>query len=304
MSEKQIRDQGYLTCAACNGDYPKHDMSTFSVVPNLGDDDLDLCDTCAETAGDDLQPMDLSSHELNRADWDKLNQWTVSQRDSVDEHNRRHPAFAKSTKPWSVRTICGCAGGHGDKSPAVVTLEITTEANTVEEVRQKVQALPELVAALRAALSDATVNVGYDHAIIDKQTQDECFAVLDKFEGAKFPPVAVPTAPTVTERVALALSLKGVVCSFEIQPGYIHVPLNSGHHFAIGTANENWSGELLDPEGRDASFTTPEDYYESEIPSDSQDVERIATSIKAFLDDWEKGPMTYKRNMHHPEGAR
>lgn len=40
-----------------------------------------------------------------------------------------------------------------------------------------------LVKALKAALSDAGNNVGYEHALIDKQTADECFAVLAKAEG-------------------------------------------------------------------------------------------------------------------------
>jgi hypothetical protein len=48
-----------------------------------------------------------------------------------------------TSKPWTVRTVSGFAGGEGDRSPATLTLEIKTESNTVEEVRELVERLPE-----------------------------------------------------------------------------------------------------------------------------------------------------------------
>jgi hypothetical protein len=45
---------------------------------------------------------------------------------------------------WTVRTISGYAGGHGRHSVALVTLEILTESNTVEEVRELVERTREL----------------------------------------------------------------------------------------------------------------------------------------------------------------
>lgn len=51
--------------------------------------------------------------------------------------------------PWLVRTVTGYAGGSGSESNASVTLQIQTQSNTVEEVRQKVEALPELLEVCR-----------------------------------------------------------------------------------------------------------------------------------------------------------
>lgn len=47
--------------------------------------------------------------------------------------------------PWEVRAW-GAAGGPSRS--AVVTVEIRTTADTVEEVRAKVDALPDLIAAM------------------------------------------------------------------------------------------------------------------------------------------------------------
>jgi hypothetical protein len=90
----------------------------------------------------------------------------------------------------------------------------------------------------------------------------------------------------VVERVAEELATMGVQCSYEYQPGFICVPVSGGQSFAIGVANENWTGNLMDKDGDPVVGEAEEDYYRSEIPSDCHDVKRIATSIKAFLDNW------------------
>ena len=56
-----------------------------------------------------------------------------------------HVQLGSATRPWAVKTIMGFAGGHGDKSKARVTLEITTESNTLEEIRAMVEKVPAML---------------------------------------------------------------------------------------------------------------------------------------------------------------
>lgn len=53
--------------------------------------------------------------------------------------------------PWGARTISGSSGGV--QRDAVVNLQITCKADTVEEVRALAAAAPDLLAALETALA-------------------------------------------------------------------------------------------------------------------------------------------------------
>src|SRR4051812_23534625 len=85
---------------------------------------------------------------------------------------------SKYIPSWNVRLIKGFAGGHGENSPALVTLDISTEANTVEEVRAKVEALPDLLEACKMLMAELQSRFDYVEA-----TPEEA-AALCKVEAA------------------------------------------------------------------------------------------------------------------------
>lgn len=51
---------------------------------------------------------------------------------------------------WKVKTVAGYAGGSDNS--AMARLEIYTHAQTVEDIRRKVEAMPDLLRACQAAL--------------------------------------------------------------------------------------------------------------------------------------------------------
>lgn len=69
-------------------------------------------------------------------------------------------------KPWTVKTISGAAGGTSRQ--ATVNLQINTEADTVEEVRRAVEALPDLL-KMNANLLEALKE-------LDRAIRDLCLA--------------------------------------------------------------------------------------------------------------------------------
>jgi hypothetical protein len=87
----------------------------------------------------------------------------------------------------------------------------------------------------------------------------------------------------MTEQTMLAvveeLRKRGVNATFEY-PGFIalHNPLNEIH---FGDANETLDGDVYVPGELDRVIET----IESDIPSGSEDVQRIATHICCFADD-------------------
>ena len=54
-------------------------------------------------------------------------------------------------KKWKVITVSGAAGG--ETRHAIVNLLVKTEADTVEEVRQLIEAAPDLLEACEAAIT-------------------------------------------------------------------------------------------------------------------------------------------------------
>ena len=53
--------------------------------------------------------------------------------------------------PWKVRTVSGAAGGI--TRTAIINLEIKTKSDTVEEIRQLVEATPDLLIACEQAFA-------------------------------------------------------------------------------------------------------------------------------------------------------
>ena len=53
---------------------------------------------------------------------------------------------------WKVKTICGYAGGNSQD--AMLNCEIETKSDTVDEIRQKVEAAPDLLEACQYALKN------------------------------------------------------------------------------------------------------------------------------------------------------
>jgi len=77
------------------------------------------------------------------------------------------------TKITNVRTISGAAGGLSGE--ACVNLRVEGTSDTVEQVRQVVAAIPELLAAAKRALAEFSVN---GHGNVSEACKDVC-AICD-----------------------------------------------------------------------------------------------------------------------------
>lgn len=85
---------------------------------------------------------------------------------------------------WNVKTVSGAAGGCTRQ--AEVALRIECESDTVEAVRRKVEALPELLEACHAALKSLMDD--YADAILDTcqgaADENEFFAIRGMLKAA------------------------------------------------------------------------------------------------------------------------
>lgn len=87
---------------------------------------------------------------------------------------------------WTVRTISGSAGGLSRE--ARVTLEVNCTSDTIEDVRQLVEAAPELLAALQAMLqADEAIRQDSipksDQAMLRIAALDAAYAAIAKATG-------------------------------------------------------------------------------------------------------------------------
>ena len=104
--------------------------------------------------------------------------------------------------------------------------------------------------------------------------------------------------PPIGQQVFNRLILVGIECSWEY-PGYICVPLSDGTSaWNFGTVNETWQGDLWESEAGVAV-----DHWVSEIPSDSQDVDKIFRTIHGFLMHWDNNHPDARTEKHETPGS-